>query len=170
MCGCTCPWAFSMASPHPGLKRVCRNTRSRPRSFRCGVHWPFSWALLESSADDLDLLFSYPNHFPPRTLHSIFAFSHRLLKSSGLACDFVHRVAHFPRGGRCRWDTCNTVLQELGPGSGGILACTLEGGEPREIVVSLLPWCKTGEAISYVHVSGPAPSKGLQRVQNRLLL
>ncbi|TRY87838.1 hypothetical protein DNTS_029021, partial [Danionella cerebrum] len=41
---------------------------------------------------------------------------------------------------------------ELGPGSGGILACTLEGGEPREIVVSLLPWCKTGEAISYVHV------------------
>ncbi|TRY88769.1 hypothetical protein DNTS_025930 [Danionella cerebrum] len=43
-----------------------------------------------------------------RTLHSILTFSRRLLKSSGLACDSVHRVAHFPRGGRCRGDTCNT--------------------------------------------------------------
>ncbi|TRZ03706.1 hypothetical protein DNTS_002579, partial [Danionella cerebrum] len=94
--------------------------------------------LLESSADDLDLLFSSPNHFPLRTLHSIVAFSRRPLESSGLACDSVHRVAQFPRGGRCRWDMCNTG-HELGPGSGGILECTLEGGEPREIVVSLLP-------------------------------
>ncbi|TRY60255.1 hypothetical protein DNTS_005917, partial [Danionella cerebrum] len=65
-------------------------------------------ALLESSADDLDLLFSSPNHFPLRTLHSIVVFSRRLLESSGLACDSVHRVAQFPRGGRCRWDMCNT--------------------------------------------------------------
>ncbi|TRZ04362.1 hypothetical protein DNTS_011148 [Danionella cerebrum] len=94
--------------------------------------------LLESSADDLDLLFSSPNHFPLRTLHSIVAFSRRPLESSGLACDSVHRVAQFPRGGRCRWDMCNTG-HELGPGSGGILECTLEGGEPREIVVTYPP-------------------------------
>ncbi|TRZ02136.1 hypothetical protein DNTS_031914 [Danionella cerebrum] len=70
--------------------------------------FPCSPSLLESSADDLDLLFSSPNHFPLRTLHSIVAFSRRLLESSGLACDSVHRVAQFPRGGRCRWDMCNT--------------------------------------------------------------
>ncbi|TRY55123.1 hypothetical protein DNTS_033232 [Danionella cerebrum] len=100
--------------------------------------FPCSPSLLESSADDSDLLFSSPNHFPLRTLHSIVAFSRRPLESSGLACDSVHRVAQFPRGGRCRWDMCNTG-HELGPGSGGILECTLEGGEPREIVRTYPP-------------------------------
>ncbi|TRY84809.1 hypothetical protein DNTS_008985 [Danionella cerebrum] len=71
--------------------------------------FPCSPSLLESSANDLDLLFSSPNHFPLRTLHSIVTFRRRLLESSGSACDSVHRVAHFPRGGRCRWDMCNTV-------------------------------------------------------------
>ncbi|TRY72918.1 hypothetical protein DNTS_011805 [Danionella cerebrum] len=94
-------------------------------------------SLLESSADDLDLLFSSPNHFPLRTLHSVVVFSRRLLESSGLTCDSVHRVAHFPRGGDAAVGTC--AIQELGPGSGGILECTLEGGEPREIVVTYPP-------------------------------
>ncbi|TRY93351.1 hypothetical protein DNTS_007732 [Danionella cerebrum] len=143
--------------------------RSGPTSF--GRDWSCLCALaarslLESSADDLDLLFSSPNHFPPRTLHSILTFSRRLLESSGLACDSVHRVAHFPRGGRCRWDMCNTGY-ELGPGSGGILACTLGGGEPREIVITYPPTPGAPLAPVVQH-QAQQPPKGFQRVQHRL--